>query len=56
MSRNYAVIYNDPRLQIEKFGDSLRDAFIHAEELSETAVENLCIINIITEYDKEKIS
>ena len=42
----YAILYNDPRLQMERFSD-IRELNVRFEELSKTAVENLMAVIIL---------
>ena len=46
-----AILYNDPRLQMERFSD-IKDIDVRFLELSSTAVENLMAV-IILELHKE---
>ena len=41
-----AILYNDPRLQMERFSD-IKDLNVRFEELSNTAVENLMVAIIL---------
>ena len=42
----FAILYRDPRLQIERF-INIDDSQVRFEELSNTAVENLMLILIL---------
>ena len=42
----FAILYNDPRLQMERFSD-IREVHVRFEELSKTAVENLVAVIIL---------